>query len=67
MIHVQHGLYMGLHWSWWVLWALIGLALVWALARTVGTPGPKRPDDRGRFGGAHPDKRKQGTTKEIHR
>lgn len=31
----HRGLYLGLHWAWWVLWLGIGAALIWGLARVL--------------------------------
>ncbi|NIU33905.1 MAG: hypothetical protein GWN82_25380 [Gemmatimonadetes bacterium] len=34
--HGHHeGMYMGLHWAWWIVWLAIGVALLWGLARTL--------------------------------
>lgn len=33
--HHRGGLYLGLHWAWWVLWLGIGAALIWGLARVL--------------------------------
>ena len=50
--------WLGVQWSWWVLWALIGLGLLAALAHTLGgsegadakagDPGEVGPDARTR-------------------
>lgn len=37
------GMYMGLHWIWWLVWVGIGAALVWALARMLATPADSGP------------------------
>lgn len=40
------GMFMGLHWSWWIVWLAIGAALIWALARMLMEPTPDRgPSD----------------------
>lgn len=31
----HEGMYMGLHWAWWIVWLAIGMALLWGLARTL--------------------------------
>jgi uncharacterized membrane protein len=36
------GMFMGLHWAWWMIWLAIGAALIWALARMLLEPGPDR-------------------------
>lgn len=35
------GMYMGLHWGWWLLWAVIVALLVWALARGLSGWGKR--------------------------
>lgn len=29
----HEGLYMGMHWAWWIFWMLVLLVLVWAFVR----------------------------------
>lgn len=52
--HQGMGMYMDLHWAWWLVWLGIGVALIWALARTVAgssedeslsEPDPESPDE----------------------
>lgn len=38
----HNGLYMGMHWGWWLFWILVLAVLVWAFVRYLGDERDRR-------------------------